>query len=155
MVGRGPVEQIAPEPARIDFKLEVAIRRTDEPGVDRDCVGLSDRREGLFLNHAEQFGLQGSRQFADFVEECGAAIGSAEKPNLVLEGPGKRPLCVSEENGLEKCLGDSRAVNDQKIAVGASAMAMNGAGNHFFSGAAFAGEQDVGVRGRDTFDDLE
>ena len=62
---------------------------------------------------------------------------------------------MSKEDGFKKRLRDCGAVNNEKIAVAASAVAMNGAGHHFLPGSALPGEQYVGVRISDALNDFE
>ena len=59
---------------------------------------------------------------------------------------------MPEQLALEQGLGDGGAVDRDKRAVGAWAVAMNSAGHELLAGPAFAGDEHGRVRGRDTRD---
>ena len=99
---RQSVEEIPPEPTGVDFKFQIAIRRANETRIDRERGGFPDGRKSLLLNDAEEFGLQGGGQFADFVKERGTAIGLAEEANLVLDGAGEGSLQHVQRGRIQK-----------------------------------------------------
>ena len=59
--------------------LQVAMRGADDAHVHLKRVVVSDAADLAALQHAQQFGLHGLGQFADFVEEQGAAVGDFEQ----------------------------------------------------------------------------
>src|SRR5207249_187322 len=65
----------------------------------------------LFLQNAQQLHLRFQRQFADFVEEDGAAVGELEASNPPPEGAGESALDVAEELALDQARRDGAAVH--------------------------------------------
>ncbi len=58
--------------------FEIAVRGGDDAHINFDSLIAADRSNFFFLQDAEQLGLQFQRQFSDFVEKDGAAIGGLE-----------------------------------------------------------------------------
>ncbi len=52
--------------------------------------------------HAEQLDLRLQRQFADFVEEDGAAIGRRELADMAIERAGESAALVAEQVALDR-----------------------------------------------------
>ena len=65
--------QVLAETAFADHGGQVAMRGGDDSQIDGDRLDAADRHDGALLNAAQQFGLHGQRQLADFVEEQRAA----------------------------------------------------------------------------------
>jgi hypothetical protein len=63
------VEKVLSEAALIDFLLEVAIGRGDDPDIHFACQSVTDPFQFALLQHAELLGLHRERHFAEFVEE--------------------------------------------------------------------------------------
>ena len=94
--------QILPEAAALRHLPQVPIRARDESRVDFDGDRLADGHDLLLLDHAQQFGLQIERDFADLVEEQRAGVGGADQAQHALLGAGERAADVSEELALEE-----------------------------------------------------
>ncbi|MNE86294.1 hypothetical protein D3C80_1833790 [compost metagenome] len=64
-----------------------------------DLVGFvaAQRAYFAFLQHAQQFGLQGQGHVADFVEKQGAAIGRIEQALMIAVGAGEGAFAVTEQ----------------------------------------------------------
>ena len=75
-----------------------------------------------------------------------------EDAGLVAVRPGERPLAMAEELVLEEIIRDSRTVDGDEAGVGVPGLPVDGAGNHFLAGAAFADEQYRGAGRRDFTD---
>jgi len=63
-----PVQEVEPEPAGLDHRLEVAVGRRDHADVDVDLLVAADPRDLLGLEHAQECGLRRRRELADLVE---------------------------------------------------------------------------------------
>ena len=70
--------------------------------VHAHIADAADAAERLFLEHAEQLGLEGRRHLADFVEEHRALVGLLEQAPLLLARVGERALLVAEHLGFEQ-----------------------------------------------------
>jgi hypothetical protein len=99
-------------------------------------------RTGPLLDGAQQLGLHGQRQVADFIEEQGAAVCGLEEAFAVLLGAGEGPLAVAKELGFQQLLGDGAAVDGNEGAFGPHADIVDGPRHQLFAGAGFAPEHD-------------
>ena len=96
----------------------------------------------LFLQHAQQFGLQAQGQLADLVQQQGAAIGHFKLAALGRHRAGKGAALMTEQQGFEHLLGDGRAIDGHKRGIVAGGKTVNVARHHLFAGAGFTGNQD-------------
>src|SRR5690606_32662368 len=106
-----PVVEVAPEGAAANLLLEVAVRRGDDPDVDRDRLGGAYGNDLALLEGAEELHLRRRGHLTDLVQEEGAGAGGDEQPFLVADGAGEGPLDVAEEFGLEQALRKRSAVD--------------------------------------------
>ena len=96
------VQQILAEGSLGDRRVEVSMRRRDDPHVD-GLVALRPHRPHLrVLEHAQQLGLQLGGHVSDLVEEEGSARRLAEAAAARLDGARERPALVPEELALEQ-----------------------------------------------------
>ncbi|MNP11419.1 hypothetical protein D3C76_1036040 [compost metagenome] len=93
----------------------------------------------LFLQHPQQFALQGQGHVADLIEEQRTALGNLQfaRPPLAL-GPGESARRGAEKLGFEQGFGDCGTVDADKRLVRPRRGGMNGVGQQFFAGAGFA-----------------
>ena len=149
-----PVVEVFAERAVGDLFVEIAVGGGNDPHVDGDLAGAAHRTHGALLQHAQQLDLHGHGHLADFVEEDRALIGDFEESALVLVGSGECAFDVSEEFAFEQRLGKCAAVDRDEAFGRARRAGVDGAGYQFFSGAAFAVDQDRALRRRDRADRL-
>ena len=134
--------QVGAEAALGHLLLQVAVGRGDDAHVQLYLAASAEALHALFLQHAQQLGLQSQRQFADLVEQQGAAIGLLELAGLGAHRTGEGALFVAEENGLEHLLRDRRAVHRDEGRVRAGGKAMDVARHQLLAGAGLAGDED-------------
>jgi len=107
----------------------------------------SDALHFPVLQHAQQLGLHGGRQFADFVEEDRAAVGGFEEARLVIGGTGERAARMTEELAFEQCFDDGGAIDRDEPAARARTQFVQCPGSQFLAGPRIAGhEGDTSVR---------
>src|SRR5207253_1868830 len=80
-----------------------------------------------------EFDLRVERQFADFIEEQGAAVGLLEEPGVVCVGAGESPPHMSEELRLDEFARDGSAVDDDERLVAPEALLVDGGRQKFLS----------------------
>ncbi len=73
--------------------------------------------EFLFLQNAQEFGLQLHGQVADFIEEKRAAVGKFEAADFLIDRSGKSAALVAEKFGFEQAAGDGGAIYFHKGAL--------------------------------------
>ena len=95
------------------------------------------------------------RQFADFVEEQGAAVGFYELADLFVAGAGEGAFLVTEQDRLHERLRDRAAIYGDEGLAGAVAAAADRAREQFLAGARLALEQHRNVGGGRFLGELE
>ena len=80
-------------------------------------------------------------ELADFVEEEGAVAGGADEAGVIAVSAGEGAAAVAEEIAFEKLAGDGGAVDGDEGFQGAVGVGVDGAGEDFLAGAAFAGNE--------------
>ncbi len=134
--------QVGAEAALGHLLLQVAVGRGDDAHVQLDLAAPAEALHALLLQHAQQLGLQPQRQFADLVEQQGAAVGQLELAGLGAHRAGEGALLMAEENGFEHLLGDRRAVHRDEGRVRAGGKAMDVARHQLLAGAGLASDED-------------
>ena len=147
-----PVEVFA-EAFFADLLHQVSVAGGDDPGVGVEGAGIADPFELFFLQHAEQFDLQGEGGAVDFVEEDCPAVGRFEAAGSVGDRAGERAADVAEEFAFEQAFAERPAVDADEGSAAATAEPMDGAGDQFFADAGLAEDQHRGVAAGDPSSD--
>ncbi|MNQ95635.1 hypothetical protein D3C85_1112010 [compost metagenome] len=92
--------------------------------------------------------MQAGVHLADFVQQKRAAVGLLELADAAGHGAGEGALLVAEQLGFQKVVRNGGAVDADEGAVGALGPGVQVTGHHLLADAAFAGDQDGGVRTR-------
>ena len=121
------VIEIFAEAAGFDFGGEFAVGGGEDAGVEFDGLATADAFELALLEDAEEFGLELRGEFADFIEEDGAAGGGFELAGFAFDGAGEGAFFVAEEFAFEETFAEDGAVEGEEGAFGAVAGAMDGA----------------------------
>jgi len=90
--GVDPEEQVLAERVGRDHLAQVAVGGAQDAHVDPERVVLAHAADLARLQEPEELHLHALVQFADLVEEQGAAIGDLEQPLAVRVGAGEGPL---------------------------------------------------------------
>src|SRR5690606_37210249 len=143
------IVEVLAEASRGDLLLEIAVRRRDDPDVDRVRAVVADALELALLEHAQELALQLDRDLADLVEEDRAAVGQLEAADAVAVRAGARALHVPEKLAFEQLAGNRRAVHLHQRTVRARAAGVNRVGDELLADSGFALDQHAGVRLRD------
>ena len=94
------------------------------------------------FQHPEQAGLQRQRHVADLVEKEDAAIGLLQLAgHAFLARPGETAAAIAEQLAFDQRLRDGRAIEGDESLAGATAGAVQGAGEGFLAGAGLAVQQ--------------
>ena len=146
--------KVLPEFLALDRIFQTAVGGGEDADIDLDGAVASDALKFAFLQDAEELGLDLRGDFADFVKKNGAAVGQLETAFALVERAGERTLFVAEEFAFNEVFRDGGAVDLDEWSIGPRALAVEGAGDEFLSGAAFAGDQDGGLGAGDFADEL-
>ena len=118
--------------------LEVAVCCGDYANVNAVALIAADRTDFTFLEHAQEFGLHFERQFADFIQENGAAVRGLEESGFRFHGTGECTLFVAEKFAFHQSWYERTAIDGDKRSFRHGPTKVNGARNEFFAGATFA-----------------
>ena len=149
-----PVEQVFAEVALDDHLLQVAVRGADHANVHLDGRAFAEPLNFAGFEEAEQLHLNVLVEFAEFVEEDGAAVGDFEEALVIAVGPGERALLVAEELALGQVLVQRTAVHGNERHVGPRAAEEDRPRDDFFSRAGFTRDQHAAFGRPDAFDEL-
>ncbi len=149
------VEEVFAEAAVPDELVEVFVGGGEDADVDVDGEVVADTADFLFLEDAEEAALELGGHGPDLVEEEGAAVGVMEEAVLVGDRTGEGALAMAEEFGFEEVFGEGGTVDGDEGGVVAAGIVVEGAGDEFLAGAAFAEDEDGGVGIGDAFDHAE
>ena len=112
------------------------------------------RRISPLSSNAEQLGLHGLGQLADFVEKQGAAVGHFKQADAMLVGAGEGASAMAEQFALDEVLRQGAAIDGDERHVGPRALVVDGAGDQLLAGAGFAEDQHGRIGGSDLGDEL-
>src|ERR1700752_3699734 len=131
------------------------MRGSDQPHVDLVSPSTPQTLKLLFLQYAEQLGLQRRWNITYLVQKKSAFFGHFETAYLLRNGPGEGAFLVAKKLAFQKIQRDRRAIHFHKRPPAPRAEVVNRVGDQLFAGACFSLDQDGGVRRRYTFDLFE
>src|SRR5882672_347616 len=144
-----PVIEIFAEMARRCFLLQVAIGRRDGPHIRYACAVLPDALVAFLLEDSKKLALHLQRNFADFVQENGAALRCFKASRAVFDCAGEGASDVSEEFALEKIFRNGRAIDPDERFVFALAAVVDFSRDQLFAGARLTRNEHRSLRWRD------
>src|SRR5690606_16762943 len=124
--GVDAVEQVVAEISGGDEGVDISVRGGDEPGVERHLLRSADAKERALLQDAKDRPLLSSFERGDFVHEERSAGRQLEESRAPPLGPGKGPVLMAEQLGLDREGADGPAVDVDERAAAALREAMNG-----------------------------
>jgi hypothetical protein len=95
-----PIVKIAPKFVTLNQLGEIAMGGRHEPDVDAMRAAASESLKLLFLQHTQEFRLEGKRQITNFIEEESAGVRHFEASYFLRNGSGECALLVPEQFAL-------------------------------------------------------
>src|SRR5262249_38558163 len=111
------VVEVFSEPTGGDRRLEIAVRRRDDPRLGPLHGRSAQPLELTFLQDPQELRLDRPAHLADLVEEEHAPSRLLDPPGARDESAGERALLVTEQLRLEELLGERGAVERDERAV--------------------------------------
>ncbi len=110
-----PVVQILAELAALHEFVQVAVTCANELKIDLDGCFSAERRDLVFLDHAQQPRLQRERHVADFIEKERAAIGLHDlaAPSFALRA-GERARTIAKQFAFDQIFGQRGAIHRRR-----------------------------------------
>ncbi len=137
--------EILPEFVFLNALLELAVGGGDYAHVHLDGAVSAHAFEFAFLQNAQQFALEWQGEFADFIEENGAAVGQLEAAFAFVGGAGEGSFFVPKEFAFHEVLRQRGAVELDEGAVLAVGVVVHRVGHEFLAGAVLALDEHGGV----------
>ena len=81
-----PVKQVAPEHARSDSSLQVAVSGGNHPNISSDGSSSTDTLKFVLLQNTQQSNLGFGRKLSDFVQEDRASFCQLKAAQAPLQG---------------------------------------------------------------------
>ncbi|MNH33538.1 hypothetical protein D3C79_940640 [compost metagenome] len=91
------IQQVFAEAAFTHHLFEVEVGGGEDPHIGATGDRVADALVFLVLDEAQQFGLQGQWEIADFVEEKRAPISLIDSPQGAFAGAGEGAAGVAEQ----------------------------------------------------------
>jgi len=130
-----PVVQVLTEDAGRYPGAQVFVGGADDAHIDRVFLRRTQRPDDALLNRAQQLGLHGHGQIANFVEKEGAAFSRLKVTLAVLCRAGVSALAGTKKLGFQQVLRNGAAVDGDKRPRRAVTAVMHGARNQLLAGA--------------------
>src|SRR5882762_7676603 len=135
--------EVLAEAAFRNLLFELLVRSGNDADIHIRFFRTADRANLSFLQDTIQLHLHGQAHISDLVHEERAAVGGLEEALAVFVSPGKSSLHITEEFGLQESLRERATVDGDKRSLCPNAVFMNGAGNQFFAGPTFPGDENA------------
>ncbi len=128
-----------PKALFFDHAFELAVGSGNQAEVNLNRRGAANAYDAPLLQNAQEFGLHLHRHLANFVEKDRAALGEFKFAWFaILRGAGKRPWRIAKQFRFQQVSGNGRTIHRHKWPLTALARHVQGMGEEFFTGAAFA-----------------
>ena len=127
-------------------RLVAAMRRT----LTRSSCVPPTRVKVPSFEKPQELGLKRLAHVRDFIEKNRAAIGFFNATGLLFHRAGERALFVAKQFAFEQGFGDGGAIDADVTRLAALAQSVQGAGDQFLAGAAFAENEHPAHRFRPT-----
>ena len=146
--------EVLPELLPLHALFELAVGRGDYPNIDSDGAVATHAFELPFLEHAQQFGLDGRRDLTDLVEQKRASVSELEAPFPFGQRSGKGAFFMPEKLAFDEVLRDGRTIDLDEGCARTRAFPVQRARDQFLAGPALALDQDGGLGASDLTDEL-
>src|SRR5580700_3155064 len=118
------------------------MRSSNQPNVDLVSPSTPQTLKLLFLQYAEQLGLQRRWNITYLVQKKCAFVGQFETANPLRNSPCERAFLVAKKLAFQKVQRDRRAIHSHKRPSGPRAEVVNRVRDQLFAGACFSLDQD-------------
>src|ERR1700676_3709362 len=149
------IVEVAAEFAALCHFRQITIGSSYQANVYLVGPGAAQALELLFLKDTQQFGLQGLRNIADFIQKERAFIGQFETANFLGYGARERPSLMAKKLALQQIKRNGSAIELYERTSAARADVVNRARNQFLACPGFSLDQYGGTGRGNAFDLFE
>ncbi len=125
---------------------QIAVRGRDDAHVDALALRTADAADLVVLEHAQELYLHSERDLPDLVQQQASTARCLDESLLVPVRSCERAPDVAEELGLEKLLGQRRAVHSHELPACAAGVRVDVTGHALLPRPALAGEKHGSIR---------
>ncbi len=143
------IEEIFAEAPVAHRLAQVHVGGGDDAHVHLNLLDAAQMHEAPVLQNAQDLGLRVHAHGGDFIEKERAAVGDFKEALLRGDRGGEGALDMAEERRFEQFGRHGAGVDGHEGLVAARRVGVNGLGDQFLAGAAFALDQHRGAAGRD------
>ncbi|VBF82571.1 Uncharacterized protein conserved in bacteria [Burkholderia pseudomallei] len=136
-----PVVQVVAKAAFAHRRVEIDVRRGDDPHVDRNRLVPAEPFDLAFLQEAQHARLAFERHVADFVEKQRAAVRRFDTADLALARARECAALVAEQFGLQQMIRNRAAVDRDERRLAALGALVDRERGQLLAGARFAGDE--------------
>ena len=137
------MKEIGAKRVVLDHVVELAVRRRDDPHVDREFLVVANGEHPPLLEHAQQLRLEIQLEIADLIEKEDAAAGGANQPWPLAFRARERAAAVAEQLAFRQAGADRAAVHrDERSHPATRIEAMDRPRGDFLASASLAVNQD-------------
>src|SRR5580765_7686265 len=149
------IVEVATKFATIHHLRQIPICGCNEPNVHLVSPGTPQTLELLFLQYAQQFGLQRGRNITHFIQEKRAFVGQLETADLLRYGAGESALLVSKKLTFQQIQWYCSTIQPHKRPSAARADVVDRVCDELLAGACFSLNKNCRTGRRDPFDLFE
>src|SRR5208282_4940908 len=149
------IVEVAAKFASIRHLCQIPIGCSHQSHVHLVSPGAAQALEFLFLQYAEQFGLQCRWNITHLVEEERTLVSQLETANFLRDGSGERALLVAEELTFQQIQWNGSTIQSHKRPPGSRADVVDRVCDEFLAGAGFSLDQHGRTGGCDAFNSFE
>src|SRR6266446_8013764 len=144
--------EIAAKFSTIHHLRQISIRCSNQPNVHLVSPRTPQPLELLFLQDAQQFGLQRRRNITDLIQEKCAFVGQLETADLLRYGSGEGAFLVSKKLTFQQIQWDGSTIQPYERPSTARADVVNRVRDQFLTSACFPLNENCRTSRRDPFD---
>jgi hypothetical protein len=141
-----PVEQIGAKTPGVDFLLDVAIGRAEDPNRAFMLFLSPDPAKHSILEQVKQLGLQGQFQFGDLIQEQRSLVGEFHPTRLGPLGARERALLIAKKFAFNERSGYGWTIDSDEGTVGKPGMLVYVFCDKVFACPAFTQDENLHVR---------
>src|SRR5258706_7691139 len=134
---------------------QITVGCSHQPHVHLVSPSAAQALKFLFLQYAQQFGLQCRWNIAYLIEEKRAFVGQLKAANLLRYGSGEGAFLVAKKLTFQQIQRNGSAIHPYERAAAPRADVVNGACDQLLAGTGFSLNQYCGTGRCDSFDLLE
>ena len=135
------IVKVLTEISVLDHLLQILVRRTDKPYINRDSFSTTYTHDASVLDCPEQLRLQVKRNVSDLIKEKSSSVCLLELTDVVCMSIRERSFHMAEQFALEKSLGQGSGIYADHRLQSPVRPSVNLASQHILTGSVLTSYQ--------------